>query len=256
MEQVLLNLFVNAWQAMPDGGDLYLNTRAVELPDGMDAPHQLTPGAYVKLSVRDTGIGMDSATMEKIFDPFFTTKEKSRGTGLGLASVYGIVKNHCGSIGVSSKPGCGTIFDLYFPVSSKTPQNAAPVSDSLHKGRETLLLVDDEEMIQEVGCSLLERLGYRVLVAGSGIDAINVVAQDGQGIDLVILDLVMPGMDGKETFDRIREVNPRLKVLLSSGYARDGKAEALLKKGCEGFIQKPFNLSALSKKVRAILETE
>jgi PAS domain S-box-containing protein len=256
MEQVFLNLFVNAWQAMPDGGHLYLKTQAVELSDGKNDSHQLPPGTYAKISVIDTGIGMDAAIIEKIFDPFFSTKEKSRGTGLGLASVYGIVKNHGGSISASSEPGRGTTFNLYFPVSKKAVQSTKLINDSLHKGRETLLLVDDEAMILEVGCSLLERLGYRVLVADNGMDAINMVAQAGQALDLVILDLIMPGMDGGETFYRIREVNPYLRVLLSSGYARDGKADTILKKGCNGFIQKPFTLAALSKKVRAILDAD
>ncbi len=256
MEQVFLNLFVNAWQAMPDGGQLYLKTQAVELSDGKNDSRQLPPGTYAKISVTDTGIGMDAAIIEKIFDPFFSTKEKNRGTGLGLASVYGIVKNHGGSISASSEPGRGTTFNLHFPVSKKVVQSTEPINDSLQKGHETLLLVDDEALILEVGCSLLERLGYRVLVADSGMDAINMVAQAGQALDLVILDLIMPGMDGGETFYRIREVNPFLRVLLSSGYARDGKADTILKKGCNGFIQKPFTLAALSKKVRAILDAD
>ncbi|MDJ0783448.1 MAG: PAS domain S-box protein [Desulfosarcinaceae bacterium] len=254
MEQVFLNLFVNAWQAMPDGGRLYLKTRAVTLTENHAEGPQLSAGAYVCASVTDTGIGMSTEVIEKIFDPFFTTKEKTRGTGLGLASVYGIVKNHGGAITVASTPGAGTTFKLYFPAVQKAVSSAKPIHRSLAIGRETILLVDDEKMIQEVGRSLLERLGYRVLVASSGMEAINTVAEQGDRIALVILDLIMPEMDGSHTFDRIKEVNPDIRVLLSSGYALNGRAEAVMEKGCSGFIQKPFDLNTLSERVRTILD--
>jgi PAS domain S-box-containing protein len=256
IEQVFLNLFVNAWQAMPEGGHLHIKTEVVELSMNPSAPPGSPSGCFVKVSVTDTGIGMDAETMEKIFDPFFTTKEKSRGTGLGLASVYGIVKNHGGNITVSSQMERGTTFTLLFPVSEKRAHPVALPDDTIKKGRETLLLVDDEEIILDVGRQLLERLGYVVLTAGGGVDAINKVSDYGDEIALVILDLIMPGMDGNQTYDGIRVVSPDLKVILSSGYARDGKAETVLNKGCQGFIQKPFDLATLSKKVREVLDLE
>jgi two-component system, cell cycle sensor histidine kinase and response regulator CckA len=254
IEQVLLNLFVNAWQAMPEEGEIHLKTDVVEAVEGGDKNYRPHSDAYVKVSVSDTGFGMDEETLAKIFDPFFTTKEKSRGTGLGLASVYGIVKNHGGSILVTSEVGQGSTFDLYFPISEKSVHPQNPVENAIVKGNETLLLVDDEEMIREVGSSMLERLGYHVLTAGSGGQAIQLMSEQKEQIVLVILDLIMPGMDGSQTYDRLKTIKPGLKVILSSGYARNGKAETVMQKGCDGFIQKPFDLASLSIKVRSILD--
>ena len=254
IEQVLLNLYVNAWQAMPDGGELFVETSAVSLDEAGCQPHPLKPGLYVKISVTDTGIGMDDSTRQRIFDPFFTTKEKSRGTGLGLASAYGIVKNHHGTITAYSEVGHGTTFNIYLPASTgKVHQETAPVAKTL-RGTETILLVDDEEIIIDVGKAMLEKLGYRIFVANGGGQAIEVVARMGSDIDLVVLDLVMPDIDGGKAFDGIREILPDMPVMLSSGYAINDLAAKIMKRGCNGFIQKPFNLSELSRKVREILE--
>jgi nitrogen-specific signal transduction histidine kinase/CheY-like chemotaxis protein len=255
IEQVLLNLFVNAWQAMPKGGRLYLRTAPVELDETRCKPHQLEPGSYARISITDTGVGMDEETRKRIFDPFFTTKEKTRGTGLGLASAYGIVKNHGGMITVKSDVGRGSTFDLFLPLCDKEIRQEEIPEQKLVRGAETVLLVDDEEMIRDVAASMLEKIGYRVIVSSSGEEAVDVVTGSGESIQIVVLDMIMPGMDGGETFDRIRALQPRIPVLLSSGYTIDGQATEILNRGCNGFIQKPFNLSELSTKIREILDS-
>jgi two-component system cell cycle sensor histidine kinase/response regulator CckA len=254
IEQVLLNLYVNAWQAMPQGGDLFIETQNVALDDGDGRTYQINPGRYVKVSVTDSGMGMDEKVQKRIFEPFFTTKEKARGTGLGLASAYGIVRNHGGIITVYSQIGKGTRFDFYLPVSEKPVQAEPILEKKLHQGTETILLVDDEKLITDVGQAMLEKLGYTVMVAGSGQQAIARVVQSPDRIDLVILDLIMPGMDGENTFEKIREIRPEMPVLLSSGYSIDGQAETVMKKGASAFIQKPYDLYALSEKIRTILD--
>jgi PAS domain S-box-containing protein len=253
-EQVLLNIFVNAWQAMPGGGDLYLQTENTVLDEKYAKPFQVEHGRYFKISITDTGIGMDTATLEKVFDPFFTTKEMGRGTGLGLASVYGIVKNHNGLINVYSEKGKGTTFNIYLPATQKAVGQGAEPALKLRTGTETVLLVDDEKMITDVGKSMLERLGYTVYVAGGGEEALECYRSHAGAIHLVILDMIMPEMNGGETFDRMREIDPKVRVLLSSGYSINGDASEILDRGCNGFIQKPFNLIKLSYKVREILD--
>ncbi|MCP3954183.1 MAG: response regulator [Desulfobacterales bacterium] len=254
IEQVFLNLFVNAWQAMPDGGELYLESKQVVLDKESAGQYQLESGLYAQVTVMDTGVGMNQSTRRQVFDPFFTTKEKSRGTGLGLASAYGIVKNHDGIITVDSEVRKGTTFNIYLPLSSEKVRCEVPLEGTLIKGSETVLLVDDEEMILEVGKAMLEKLGYQVLVANGGKQALEKVQAEDGIIDLAIIDLIMPGMEGGQVFDRIREVLPRMPVMLSSGYAINGKAEKIMQRGCNGFIQKPFNISKLSKKIRQILD--
>ena len=254
IEQVLLNLYINAWQAMPGGGELYLETQIVTLDNDYCKPYHAKPGNYAKVSVTDTGIGMDSETRRRIFNPFFTTKEKGRGTGLGLASVYGIVKNHDGMITVYSEVGHGTTFNLYLPFSVKEACRVVPTGGSLIKGTETILLVDDEKMILEVGKAMLEKLGYRVVVANGGEQAVSMVKRKGNEIDMAILDLIMPGMDGGKVFDHIKEIHPKMPVVLSSGYAINGQANKIMQRGCNGFIQKPFSISELSQKVRKVLD--
>lgn len=255
IEQVLLNLFVNAWQAMPEGGTLSIQTEIAALDEAFCKPHEIEPGIYGRISVMDTGIGMDGATRQQIFDPFFTTKEKGRGTGLGLASAYGIIKNHGGMITIASEPGQGATFTAYLPMSDKETHQEVSLQESLIKGSEAILLVDDEKMILEVAQAMLEHLGYRVVVSHGGDEAIGIVRKIGEEIDLVLLDMIMPGMDGGKTFDAIREICPGMPVVLSSGYAIDGQAKEIMDRGCNGFIQKPFNLSKLSLKVRKILDS-
>lgn len=255
IEQVLLNMYVNAWQAMPEGGDLFLETTRVVLDDLYCSPHRIMPGNYAQVSVTDTGIGMTAETCQRVFDPFFTTKDKTRGTGLGLASAYGIVQNHGGVITVYSEIGRGTTFNIHLPLSGKAAHQAAAPQEKIEKGEETILLVDDEAMIIDVGKALLEKLGYQVIAVESGAAAVEALKSRTR-IDLVILDLIMPGMDGSKTFDRIREIYPDMPVILASGYAINGQAGEIMRRGCNGFIQKPFNIHDISRKIRKVLDSK
>ncbi|MCX5819456.1 MAG: PAS domain S-box protein [Deltaproteobacteria bacterium] len=254
IEQVLLNLYVNAWHAMPSGGELYLETSNVVLDESYAALHVVLPGNYVRVSVADTGMGMEEETRKRIFDPFFTTREMGRGTGLGLAMVYGIMKGHKGFIDVNSKPGHGTTFTLYLPASEKKALEERSVTTEALRGSETILLVDDEPTVLAVSKAILESLGYTVHGKGSGQEAIAFLREMKNSIDLVILDMIMPVLSGSETFDRIRELNPSLKVILSSGYSLNGQAQQIMDRGCRGFIQKPFSIARLSRKIREVLE--
>ena len=258
MEQVFLNLFVNASQAMPGGGKLYLATANVHLDKKYTKPYGVKPGLYVKVSITDTGTGMDKATMDRIFDPFFTTKEMGHGTGLGLASVYGIVQNHNGIINVYSEKGVGTTFNVYLPASGQSIKRNGKDNKSIDPphGQETILLVDDEQMIIDIGKDVLEALGYTVIIAKNGNDAVRTYQQHADAVDLVILDMIMPVMDGEATFEAIKAINPQAAVLLSSGYSINGRAESIMRKGCRGFIQKPFTLEEVSRTIRRILDAE
>lgn len=253
MEQILMNLFVNAADAMAQGGVLSISAKNVthrEMRLKLFAPK---PGPYVKLCVRDTGIGMDRDTLERIFDPFFTTKEMGRGTGLGLASVYGIVKGHGGYIDVESTKGQGTTFYLYLPASGNRECSRGERKDRIHRGKGTVLLVDDEESVLEVGGQLLLHLGFEVLKAKNGDEALRLYEENRERIDLVILDMIMPGKGGGEVYDVLKGMNPQVKVLLCSGYSLEGQAAEIMARGCDGFLQKPFDLSLLSSKVKEIL---
>jgi CheY-like chemotaxis protein len=254
--QVLLNIYMNACQAMPGGGKLYLQTENVTLDEDYVEPSNVKPGKYVKISITDTGLGMEEATHERIFDPFFTTKEMGKGTGFGLPSAYGIIKNHGGIINVFSEKGEGTTFGIYLPALEKevTKQQELPRKEL--KGEESVLLVDDENMIIDVGQEMLKALGHEVFTARSGREAIEVYEANKEKIDIVILDMIMPDMGGGEAFDRMKEISPNIKVLLSSGYSIDGQAKEILARGCLGFMQKPFNLRDLSQKLRGILDLD
>jgi PAS domain S-box-containing protein len=263
IEQVLMNLYVNAWQAMPDGGDLYIELENVQLDEQYARlkPFNLRPGRYVKISVTDTGVGMSPETQKRIFEPFFSTKEKGMGTGLGLASAYGIIKNHNGFINCYSELGHGTTFNVYFPVCEEHyPPEEGAGEDELVQGvpggDETILFVDDDEEIISVGRKILASLGYAVLVAEGGQAAVDLFLDQGSRIDLVILDYVMPGMGGREVFDAIKQIRPDVKVLLSSGYSSTDQVAALIERGCNGFIQKPYDTVKMSRIIRTILDTE
>ncbi len=254
IEQVLLNLYVNAYQAMPGGGELYIQTENVVVNENCKRPYQVEPGKYIQISLTDTGVGMDKEIREKIFDPFFTTKRMNRGAGLGLASVYGIIKNHGGFIDVYSEKDIGTTFKIHLPVSKKEPVKEKNVYEKVLRGTETVLFVDDEDMIIQVGQDMIESLGYEVLIAENGKEALEIYEKNMEKIDMVMLDIIMPVMDGGETYDKLKEINPDIKVLLSSGYGINGQATEILDRGCNGFIQKPFNMRALSKKIGDILD--
>jgi len=251
--QVLMNLFVNSADAMPEGGDLFLKTANVNFKEIKGRGYLPNPGDYILLTVTDTGVGMDSKTIDRIFDPFFTTKELGRGTGLGLASTYGIVKGHGGYIEVESEKGRGSTFKVYLPASGKPAQQTVRPSAPISKAIGTVLLVDDEEVILDVSEKVLKVLGYKVLVARSGAEAIEIFKKHQDSIDLVLLDIIMPHMGGGEVYDRLKEISPEVKVLLSSGYSIDGEASKIIARGCNGFIQKPFDIIQLSQSIRAIL---
>ncbi|MFC1823460.1 response regulator [Thermodesulfobacteriota bacterium] len=254
IEQMLLNLYVNAWQAMPAGGELFLETENMTFSSDQVRPYQLEPGDFVKVSVTDTGVGMDDLTLQRIFEPFFTTKEMGRGTGLGLASVYGIVNNHGGVIQVESKKGAGSTFRIYIPASGRKFVEKKEMPQEVLRGSGTVLLVDDEDMVMRVGEQMLTRLGYDVLMARGGREAIESYGRNHNKIDFIILDMIMPDISGSETYDMIKEINPNAKVILSSGYSLSGQASEILERGCDGFIQKPFNLKDLSHKIREVLD--
>ena len=253
MEQILLNLQVNAADAMPTGGILSLTTENVTHDAINSKVYDPVPGEYVRLTVADTGVGMDKDTRERIFEPFFTTKKMGRGTGLGLASVYGIVKSHSGYIEVESSRGQGSCFNIFLPASKNKIEKIVESNEGFAKGSGTILLVDDEEMVLDVCKRVLQRIGFEVLEARNGKEAVEVYQDNLNRIRLIILDMIMPEMGGGEAFDKLKKINPDIKVLLSSGFSLDSKAAEILKRGCDGFIQKPFNLKELSKKLEIIL---
>jgi len=258
IDQVLMNLYVNAWHAMPGGGTINIQTENVLIDENYNKMYQVKPGRYVKISVTDTGVGMDKSVQKRIFDPFFTTKKMGTGTGLGLASVYGIIKNHGGFINVYSEEGRGSTFNIYLPAtgSEGMAQRAEHKGkDKIIRGKETVLFVDDEDMIIEVVGEMLEQLGYKVLIATSGKEAIETYEKNKEQIDMVILDMVMPDMNGGDTYDKLKEINPDIKVLLASGYSLDGAATEILDRGCNGFIQKPAKMKELSHKLRGIWDS-
>ncbi len=254
IEQVLLNILINAWHAMPQGGDLYVETHNIHLDELNAKPYAIPPGPYVKLTITDTGIGIDPENIKRIFDPFFTTKGIGKGTGLGLASAYGIISNHGGVITVYSEIGTGATFNIYLPASDKKVTARANMNQDVMRGSETILFVDDEPGIVEVALLILQRLGYTVISAPDGNTAIDIYQEKKEEIDIVIVDMIMPGFSGGDTFDALKKINPDLKVILSSGYSLNGQAQNILDKGCNGFIQKPFSMQNLSAKLREVLD--
>jgi two-component system cell cycle sensor histidine kinase/response regulator CckA len=258
LQQVLLNLVVNARDAMPRGGTLLIETAAVELDEHYPRQHRTAkPGVHVVLAVTDTGCGMDPATRSRIFEPFFTTKEPGKGTGLGLSTVYGIVKQSGGHIWVYSEPGRGTTFKLYFPPHygaarpSEPERTAAP---PLGSGA-TILLVEDERPVRSTVRRLLERHGYKVLEAANGLDALSLIAARNGEINLVLSDMVMPGMGGIELAGRVRAISPSLPVLLMTGYTEEAITRAGDRPIDEQIIEKPFTLHTMLEKVRWALAT-
>ncbi|MBW2409159.1 MAG: response regulator, partial [Deltaproteobacteria bacterium] len=254
IEQVLMNLYLNALHAMPGGGTLRVRTENVTIDQDQFRPYHVKAGRYIKMTIADSGVGMDEKTQQRIFDPFFTTKEMGRGTGLGLASVYGIVKNHEGFINVSSEVNNGTEFEVYLPATDALLPEPKQVVETYYEGQEGILLVDDEEMILDVGQRMLIKLGYNVFTATDGVEALEIYKEYRDSIDVIILDMVMPKLNGGDTFDRIKALNSDAKVLLSSGYSINGQAQEILNRGCDGFIQKPFNIQSLSQNIRMVLE--
>ncbi|MCX7817039.1 MAG: PAS domain S-box protein [Syntrophales bacterium] len=255
MEQVFLNLLINASQSMPAGGNVYVKTENIFIDTSFAAPYKIPPGNYVKITFKDTGTGIDEETKKRIFEPFFTTKEMGRGTGLGLATIYGIIKGHSGFIDVESEPGQGTTFIIYLPASkrSSTLRNNN-LREETARGNETILVIDDERTVLEVTAEMLASLGYRVLTAENGESALTIFSEKNKEIQLIIMDMIMPDISAAELYERIREINPEVKVILASGYSMNGLARSILEKGVKAFIQKPYRLSELSTKVRNVLD--
>jgi two-component system, cell cycle sensor histidine kinase and response regulator CckA len=259
LEQVLVNLVVNARDAMPGGGTVVIETANVDLDaEYASARDGVTPGPHVMLAVTDTGVGMDSATRSRVFEPFFTTKDPGKGTGLGLATVYGIVKQSGGTVEVYSEPARGTTFKVYLPRSagqSYEARHTPPVNAVVApNGMATVLLVDDDEFVAATARRALERMGYRVLSAANGRQAIDVVTRHTEALDLVITDLVMPEMGGRELARRLLAARPTVRVLYTSGYTAEAmNQQAVLEPG-DAFLGKPFTPDALLRHVQAILQ--
>lgn len=254
MEQVLLNLYVNAWQAMPGGGELFLQTSNLTVDEKAALAHHTDPGNYVKISVTDSGVGMDEKTASRIFEPFFTTKAMGRGTGLGLASAYGIIKGHGGFINVYSEKGHGTTFNIYLPASMKEVRILEEKKSALPGGKETILLVDDELHVLKVAEEMIKSLGYTVMKATGGKEAIEIYLEKKDRIDLVILDMIMPQMGGREVFLALKKINPVIKTILSSGYTLNGQAREIMDMGVSSFIQKPYAVEDMAVKIREVLD--
>ena len=240
---------------MPGGGRLTLQTGNAthdSLRKHLVAPRT---GNYVQLIVRDTGAGMDVDTQSRIFEPFFTTKTMGRGTGLGLVSVLGIIKRLGGVIDVESEIESGTTFKIYLPASKQASPKNIPAEGVPSKvaRSQTVLLVDDEDVVLDVGTRMLQRIGLTALAAANGQEALQIYTENKDRIDLVILDMVMPGMGGKVVFERMRQLNSNVKVLLASGYSLNDEAAEIMQNGCDGFIQKPYNLKELTAKIDQIL---
>jgi two-component system cell cycle sensor histidine kinase/response regulator CckA len=257
IEQVILNLAVNARDAMPNGGKLTIQTANITMEevDTRRYPYPFKTGRYVLLTVADTGMGMDSATRARIFEPFFTTKEKGKGTGLGLATVYGVVKQSDGYIEVHSEPNAGTLFKIYLPVVEEeitSPPVHTQAIESL-SGNETILLVEDEATLRILTRNILERYGYSVLDASNGAEACGIVRANAGPIQLLLTDVVMPAMNGRDLAELLLSEMPELKVLYMSGYTGQGIGQGVLPPGCH-FLAKPFSRENLAKKVREALD--
>jgi CheY-like chemotaxis protein len=256
IEQVIMNLAVNARDAMPQGGQLTVETSAVMLDAAYAAEHlDVTPGPHVLLAVSDTGVGMDEATQAHIFEPFFTTRAVGKGTGLGLATVFGIVRQSGGTIWVNSKLGVGTTFKVYFPALEGVgrAKSSAPPSElpTLH-GSETILLVEDDAQVRALTRAILRKYGYHVLVAASGDEALRLCEQVGP-IHLLLTDVVMPHMSGRELAERVLGLRPELKVLCMSGYTDEAVVRHGIVAGTIAFMRKPITPEALGRKVREVL---
>jgi nitrogen-specific signal transduction histidine kinase/ActR/RegA family two-component response regulator len=258
LEQVILNIAVNARDAMGESGIFTITTRNVRL-DGTD-PYRLNlsvpDGEYVVLGFRDTGHGMDSATMKRIFEPFFTTKRIGKGTGLGLSLVQSIVKSFGGEIRVESALGKGTLFEVYLPASAKAlPATTKSEEQTARGGHETILIAEDEEVIREMAQLGLESKGYQVITAPDGASALSRYRERWQDIDLVVADMVMPRMNGAELFAKMKEINPHVRVVVSSGYSHDLEGQRMLQHGCLGYLQKPYTPEALNRITRSVLDS-
>jgi len=259
LQQVIMNLSLNARDAMPNGGTLRISTSMVKFSDEycLRKP-QFHPGSYVQLNIKDSGIGIPSEVLPKIFEPFFTTKPVGKGTGLGLAVAYGIMQRHGGQITVTSEVGNGTTFSIYFIPLARKPytQHEETQTAPAISGEGTILLVDDEDLVLFINGEFLESLGYHVYRAESGDKAIRIYEARGQKIDLVILDMLMPGKSGQETFRDLQAINPNVKVIIATGYTDETATRAVLQDGAAGFIRKPFDHTEFSRLIQQVLSNQ
>ncbi len=256
LEQIMMNLGVNAKDAMPDGGKLIFQTENITLDEQYCKAFEIKPGNYALLSVSDTGFGMDQETVKHIFEPFFTTKERGKGTGLGLSMVYGIVKNHGGHITCYSKHGQGTTFRIYFPAleAESREQKAESKKEEIVGGSETILMVDDDEILLNLGQDMLGEYGYTTVAAETGEKAIELYKAQKDRIDLVTLDIGMPGMGGHKCLKELLRIDPDVRIVIATGYAATGKVKELLDSGAKDYIGKPYQLKDILKKVREVLD--
>ncbi len=256
IEQILMNLTVNAKDSMPEGGKLLIATENVLLDEEFCKTHLgAKPGEYILLAISDTGQGMSKETLEHIFEPFYTTKGVGEGTGLGLAMVYGIVKSHRGYITCYSEPGEGTTFKIYLPVIEQegTLVASEETVTAVTGGTGTILLVDDEDFVRELGEQILLKFGYTAITAADGETALEVYRKEPERIDLIILDLIMPGIGGRRCLQELLEIDPHAKVLIASGYSPDGPTKEILQAGAKGFVRKPYEMRQLLAAVREVL---
>jgi signal transduction histidine kinase len=255
IEQVLMNLCLNARDAMPQGGRILIRTQMTEIRSGEVVPRPYyKSGTYVLITVSDTGIGMNAETMERIFEPFFTTKEVGKGTGLGLATVYGIVKQHEGIIDAESKPGHGTEFRVYLPAGSGAAQAVEKKEEASVKGTETILVAEDHDGLREAAKEMLESLGYQVLLAATGGHAAEMFAANYTSIDLVLLDVVMPNMTGPEAFEKMSALKPGLRAIFTTGYTAEADALRSVIHSGVSVLQKPYGSKELGQRVRSLLD--
>jgi CheY-like chemotaxis protein len=253
MRQILYNLYINATDAMPKGGELSLQTANIHSDNMKGRSYKPTRNNYVSITIKDTGTGMDKNTLDHLFEPFFTTKKRGKGTGLGLASVYGIVKSHGGYIDVKSELGKGTAFNIYLPISDKKRNAAVHASSEPIRKSGTALVVEDEKKILDLCAAMLEAIGFHVIKAASGPKAIDIFRRRAENIDLILLDMIMPEMSGEAVYNQIRAISPNVKFLFSSGYGLNAHAAQFLDNGNADFIQKPFDIKKLARKIDQIL---
>jgi CheY-like chemotaxis protein len=255
IEQVLMNIAANARDAMPDGGYLYIETQLTELDEASAKSRDLPSGKYAVITVTDSGMGMDEKTRQRIFEPFFTTKDHGKGTGLGLAVVYGIIKQHGGYVEVESEMGMGATFRIYLPVHLAAVEEVPSVElPPIEGGSETILVAEDDETVRFLTSNVLEQFGYTVIQAVDGEDAVNRFMENKERVKLLLLDVIMPKKNGKEVYEKVRIFQPDVKVLFLSGYTADiMHQKGLLEKGVN-FILKPVPMNNLLRKVRTILD--
>jgi len=247
IQSTFINLGINASHAMPDGGDIKISTKNIFLDQKycQSSSFEITPGDYLQIRIKDTGYGIPKENLQKIFEPFYTTKEQGKGTGLGLSAVYGTIQDHHGIIEVHSVVGMGTTFYILLPCSQQLIEDEKEESP-VKTGSGTILLVDDEEFNRILNRDILKSLGYKVLLAEDGLESIEIFREKYSEIDIVLMDMIMPKMNGSEAFHKMREIDENCKIIIASGYTKDKNIDELIQNGLAGYITKPYNISDIS----------